>query len=118
MKALDIAVLKFHDFSATGADEMIVVALVRNIVVLRLSPEVPGLRKACFTKEVQCAVNGRQPQMGIFPGQLVVHRLSRDMFLFQKCVEDQFTLASKFQLVLPKMLLEDSHFFGMFRHCE
>lgn len=114
MKALDIAVFEFNNFPTTGADEMIVVALVRNIVVLRLSPEVPGLREACFTKEVERAINGRQSQMGIFPRQLVVQLLSRDMFLFQKCVKDQFTLASKLQLVLSQMLLEDFHFFGMF----
>ncbi len=118
MKALDIAVFEFDDFPTPGADEMIVVALMRNIVVLRLSPEVPGLGETCFTKEVECAVNGCQPQMGILPRQLVVHLFSRDMFLFQKCVEDQFALASKLQLVLSKMLLENFHFFGMFRHGE
>jgi len=79
---------------------------------------VPGLGETCFTKEIECAVNGCQPEVRIFPCQLVVHLLSRDMFLFQKCVEDQFSLASKLQLMLSEMLFEDSHFFGMFRHCE
>lgn len=116
LKTLDIAVLEFHDFPATGADEMIVMALVRHIVILCLGSEMAGLGEACLAEEVQCAVNSRQPQMGIFPRQLVVHFLSRDVFLFQECVEDQFTLAGKFQLVFSKMLLEDSHFFDVFGH--
>ena len=92
------------------------VALVRHIVVLCLGPEMPGLGETRFTKKVQGAVNGRQSQMGIFQRQLVVHLLSRDVFLFQEGIEDQFTLASKFQLVFSEVFLEDSHFFDMFGH--
>lgn len=46
----------------------------------------------------------------------MVHLLSRDVFLFQEGIEDQFTLASKFQLVFSEVFLEDSHFFDMFGH--
>ena len=116
LKPLDIAVFEFHDFPASGADEMIVVALVRHIVVLRLGAKVSGLGEPRFAKEVQRAVNSRQSQMRIFAGQLVVHLLSRDVFLFQEGIEDQFTLASKFQLVFSEVFLEDSHFFNMFGH--
>ena len=116
LKALDIAVFEFHDFPATGANEVIVMALVRHIVVLRLGAKVSGLGKTGFAKEVQRAINSCEPQMGIFPSQLVIHLLSRDVLLFQECVEDQFTLASEFQLVLPEMILKNSHFFDMFGH--
>lgn len=116
LKTFDIAVLEFHDFPTTCADEMIVVALVGHIVVLRLGPEMPGLCETCFTKEVQRAINGRQSQVGILPCQLMVHLFGGDVFLFQECVKDQFALAGKFQLMFPKMLLEDSHFFDVFGH--
>lgn len=59
LKPLDIAVFKFHDFPAPGADKVIVVALMRHIVVLRLSSKMPGLGEPRFAKQVQGAVNGR-----------------------------------------------------------
>ena len=116
LKALNVAVLELHDLSATCADEMVVMALMRHIVVLRLSTEVPGLGETRFAEEIQRAVNGRQSQVRILAGELVVHLFSRDVFLFQKGIEDQFTLPCKFELMLPKMFLQDSHFFGVFRH--
>lgn len=88
LKAFDVAVFEFNDFPTPGADEMIVVPLVRHIIVLRLSSEVSGLSETCLTKEVERAVNGCQAEVGVFPGQLVVQLFRRDMFLFQKCVED------------------------------
>lgn len=54
--------------------------------------------------------------MRIFTCQLMVHFLSRDVFLFQKGVEDQLTLACKFELVFLKMLFQNFHFLGVFRH--
>ncbi len=92
------------------------VALVRDVVVLRLSAEVAGLSQTGFAEEVQRAVNGCQAQVRILSGQLVVHLFGCNMFLFEKCVEDQLTLAREFQLVLPEMLLQDTHFFDMFGH--
>jgi len=114
LKTLDVAVLELHNLSAAGANEVIVVAFVRDVVVLRLSAEVPGLSQTRFAEEVQRAVNGRQSQVWIFASQLVVHRFSRDVLLLEKCVEDQFTLACELQLVLPEVLLQDPHFLGMF----
>ena len=43
LEALDIAILKLDDFPAISTDKVIVVALVRDIIVLRLRTEVPGL---------------------------------------------------------------------------
>ena len=54
--------------------------------------------------------------MGIFACQLMVHFLSRDVFLLQKCIENQLALARKFELVVLKMLFQNSHFLGMFGH--
>jgi hypothetical protein len=95
-----------------------VVAFVRNVVVLCLSAEVPGLSQPCFAEEVERAVNGRESKVRVFASQLVVHFFSCDVLLLEKCIEDQFTLACEFQLVPPEVLLQDSHFFGMFGHCD
>ncbi len=54
--------------------------------------------------------------MGVLSRQLVVHRFCCDVLLLKKGVEYQFTLAGEFELVLPEMLLQDSHFFGVFGH--
>lgn len=91
-------------------------ALVRDVVVLGLGTEVPGLGQTGLTKKIERTIDSSEPQMRIFTSQLVVHLFSCDVFLLEKGVEDQFPLASELQLVLPEMFLQDSHFFGMFRH--
>lgn len=116
LKTLNIAVLKFHYFPTACANKMIMMALMRHIVVLGLSAEVPGLGQTRVAKEIECAVNGRETQVRIFARQLVVHRFGRDVFLFQKGIEDQFALPRKFELVLPEMFLQNPHFFDMFHH--
>ncbi|CUS38654.1 hypothetical protein COMA2_50201 [Candidatus Nitrospira nitrificans] len=116
LEALNVAVLKLHNLSAAGANEVIVVAFVRDVVVLRLSPEVAGLSQTGFAEEIQRAVDGCQTQVRILAGQLVVHLLGRNMLLLEECVEDQFTLACELQLVLPEVFLQDTHFFDMFGH--
>ena len=116
LKTLNIAVLKFHYFPTACANKMIMMALMRHIVVLGLSTEVPGLGQTRFAEEIERAVNGREAQVRIFARQLMVHRLGCDVFLLQKGIEDQFTLPRKFELVLSKMLLQDPHFFDMFRY--
>lgn len=116
LKTFNVAVFELHDFSTPRANEMVMMALMRHIIVLGLSTEVPGLCQTRFAEEVEGAVNGRESQVRIFARQLMVHRFSRDVFLLQKGIEDQFTLPRKFELVLPKVLLQDPHFLGMFRH--
>ncbi len=116
LKTLNVAIRELHYFPTTCANEMVMMALMRHIVVLGLSPEVPGLSQTRFAEEIERAVNSRKTQVRIFARQLVVHRFSRDVLLLQKGIEDQFTLPRKFELVFPKMLLQDSHFFGMLRH--
>ena len=50
LKALDIAVFKFHDLAAACADEMIMMTLMGHVVVLGLRPKVPRLSQPCFAK--------------------------------------------------------------------
>lgn len=116
LKTLNVAVLELHYCPTACANEMVMMALMRHIVVLGLSAKVPGLGQTRFAEEIERAVNSRETQMRIFTGQLVVHFFSRDVFLLQKGIEDQFTLPRKFELVLSKMIFQDPHFFGMFRH--
>ena len=116
LKAFDIAVFKLHDLATACANEMVVMALMGHVVILGLCPKVPGLSQPCFAEQVEGPIDGCEPKMGVFTCQLMVHFLSRDVFLFQKGVEDQLTLARKFELVFLKMLFQNSHFLGMFGH--
>lgn len=116
LKALNVAVFELHDLPTARANKVIMMALMRHIVILGLRTEVPGLGQTRVAEEIERAVNGREAQVRIFARQLVVHRFSRDMFLLQKGIEDQFTLSRKFELMLSKMLFQDPHFFDMFRH--
>ena len=116
LKSFDIAVFKFHDLATACADEVVVMALMGHVVILSLCSKVPSLSQPCFAEQVEGPVDGCEPKMRIFTCQLMVHFLSRDVFLFQKSVEDQLTLACKFELVLLEMLFQNFHFLGMFGH--
>jgi hypothetical protein len=100
LKLFNFAVFKLDDLAATGANEVIVVALMRDVIVLGLRPEVPGLGDSRIAKQVQCPVNGGQSEMWISFSQLVIHSFGRDMFLPEKRREDEFALAGELQLVL------------------
>jgi hypothetical protein len=116
LKAFDVAVFELHNFSAVGADEVIVVAFMGDVVVLGLCAEVPGLCQAGFAKEIKRAVDRRQPQMRIFFRQLVIHLLRGDVLLLEKGIKNQLALAGAFQLMFPKMLFQSRNFFLMLRH--
>ena len=59
LETLDLLILKFHDLLAAGADEVVVVALVRDIVILRLRAEVSGLSEAGITEQIECPIDCR-----------------------------------------------------------
>lgn len=111
LQFFDFAVFKLDDLATTSANEMIVVALVRDVVVLGLRTEVPGLGESRVAKKVQRPINGGQSQVGVGPGELVVHGFGGNMFLSEECREDEFALTGELQLVLSQMLLERFHFF-------
>jgi hypothetical protein len=116
LQTLDLAVFELHDLSAVGANEVVVVAFVGDVVVLRLSAEVSRLRQAGFAKEIECPVDRRQPQVRILFRQLVIHRFRGDMFLFEKGIKNQLPLPGVFQLMFPEMLFQNRDFFLMLRH--
>ena len=116
LEFFDLAVFKFHDLAAVGANQVVVMALVGSIVILRLRAEMPGLRQTGFAKEVERAVDGCEPQMRVFFRQLVVHRFGSDVFLLEESVEDELTLARVLQLVFAEVRFQRFHLFHMFRH--
>ena len=113
LEPLDFFVFEFHDLLAAGADEVIMVALVRDVVVFRLRAEVPGLCEAYIAEQIECPVDGREPQMRIGLRQLVIHGLSGNVFLPEEGVQNQFTLASELELMLAQMFLQGLHFLHM-----
>lgn len=116
LQPFNVAVFEFHDLPAFCADQMIVVAFVRDVVVLGLRPEVSSLRQAGLTEEIERPVNGRQAQVRIFPRELVVQFFRCDVFLFQKRFQDQFPLAGVLQLVFPQVFFQQRCFSLMFGH--
>jgi hypothetical protein len=116
LQLFDFAIFELHDSSAVGANEVVVVALVGDVVVLSLGTEVAGLGQAGFAKEIEGAVDRREPEMRVFSRKLMIHLFRRDVFLLEERVENQFTLAGEFQLMLSEMLLEHLHLFRVLWH--
>ena len=113
LKPLNFLIFKFHDLFAAGADEVIVVAFVRDVVVLRLRAEVPSLCEAGVAEQIEGPVDGREPKMRIRLRQLVIHRLRGNVFLPEEGIQNQFTLARELELVFAQVLLQGLHFLYM-----
>ena len=113
LEPLDFFVFEFHDLLAAGADEVIVVALVCHVVILRLRAEMPGLCKACVAEQIERPVDSRKPKMRVGFRQLVIHGLSGNVFLPEEGVQNQLTLASELELMLAQMFLQGLHFLHM-----
>ena len=113
LEPLNFFVFKFHDLLAAGADEVIVMALVRHVVVLRLRAEMPSLCEAGIAEQIECSVDGREPQMRIGFRQLVIHGLRGNVLLPEERVQNQFTLACELELMLAQVLLQGPHFLHM-----
>lgn len=103
LELFDLAVFKLHDLAAVGANQMVVMTLVGNVVILRLRAEMPGLRQPGFAKQVEGTVDGGEPQMRIFLRQLVVHRFGGDVLLLEEGVKNEFALARVLQLVFAEV---------------
>ncbi len=116
LKLFDIAVFKFHDLAAVGADQMVVVAFVGDVVVLRLRAEMSGLRQTCFAKQVERTVDGGQPQVRVFLRQLVIHLFGGNVFLLEECVKNELALARALQLVFAEMRFQRFFLFRVFGH--
>jgi hypothetical protein len=110
LESLNFLVLKFHDLFAAGADEMIVVTFVRDIVVLRLRTEVPGLCEAGIAEQIERSVDRRESEMRIGLCQLVIHGFRGNVFLPEEGVQNQLTLTGKLELMLAQVFDQGLHF--------
>jgi len=113
LETLNFFVFKFHDLFAAGADVVIVVAFVRHIVVFRLRAEVPGLGETGVAEQIERPIDGREPEMRVGFGQLVIHRLRGNVLLPEERVQNQFTLSGELELMLTQVFLQGLHFFHM-----
>ncbi len=116
LQAFDFAVLELDNGAATRADQMVMVAFVGNVIVLRLGTEVSSLGNSRLAKQVQRAIDGGESKMGIFLRELMVHGFSRHVFLSQERRQDQFALARQLQLMLGQMLAKHIHLFKSLAH--
>ncbi len=113
LEPLNFLVFKFHDFLAAGADEVIVVALVRDVVVLRLRAEMPGLCEAGIAEQIERPVDCRESKMRIGLSQLVIHGFRGNVLLPEEGAQNQFTLAGELKLMLAQVVLQSRHFLYM-----
>lgn len=116
LEFFDLAVFKLYDFPTVSTNQVVVMAFVGNVVVLRLGAEMPGLCQTGFAEEVEGAVDRREPQVRVFLCQLVVHLFCGDVLLLEKGFEDQLPLARILQLMLAEVRFQRLHRFHMFRH--
>ena len=113
LESFNFFVFKLHDLLTAGADEVIVMALVRHVVVFRLRAEVPGLCEACIAEQIECPVDGREPQMRVGLRQLVIHGFRGNMLLPEESAQNQFTLAGELELMFAQVFLQGLHFLHM-----
>lgn len=113
LEPLNFLVLKFHDLLAAGADEVIVVAFVRDVVVLRLRAEVPGLCEAGIAEQIERSIDCRESKVRIGLSQLVIHGLRGDVLLPEERAQNHFTLTGELELMLAQVLLQGPHFLHM-----
>lgn len=116
LELFDLAVFKLHDLAAVGANQMVVMTLVGNVVILRLRTEMPGLRQSGFAKQVERTVDGGEPQVRVFLRQLVIHLFGGDVLLLEEGVKNEFALARILQLVFAEVRFQRFHLFRMFGH--
>lgn len=114
LQALNLAIFELDDLAAAGANQVIVVPLMRDVVVLGLGTEMAGLGQAGIAKQIERAVDRGQAEMGVALRQLVVHGFRRNMLLTKKDVEDQFALTGELQLMFGQVVLQGLHLFCMF----
>jgi hypothetical protein len=101
LQPLNGGVLKFDDLSALGANQMIVVLLVGNIIIQgpRIS-EMPLLGQATAAEQIQGSVNRRQPYPNIPLADLSVKILRRDMIFAKKRFQNNLPLMGQFESML------------------
>ena len=117
LQAFNFAVFELHNLATSGANQVVVVPLVRDVVILGLGPEVAGLGQARIAKQIEGTVDRGETQMGIAFRQLMVHGFRGDMFLAKKGTQNQLPLARELQLMFGQMVFQGLHLFRIFARC-
>jgi hypothetical protein len=116
LQALDVAVFKLDDLTATGTDQVIMMSFVCDVVVLSLRPKMSGLGEPGLAEEVQGTVDGGKTDMRILLCQQTVHLFRGHVLHFQKRAEDLLPLARQLQLMFGQMDLEGIDLFDGLIH--
>ena len=93
LQSFNLAILELHNGATAGTDEVVVMAFMGDVIVLRLGAEVTSLSNSGVTEQIQRPVNSSQAQVRVLFCKLVVHGFRRDVFLAKKGRQDQLALA-------------------------
>ena len=107
---LDIQVLELDDLSAFRADQVIVVfGVIGKLIACLPVSEISRLRQAALAEEIQGAVHGRQPDIGLLPAHPLKEILRRDVPVhLQEGLQDLGALLRKLHVVPPDVLSQNS----------
>ena len=114
LQFFNVAVLKFHNEAALRADHMIVMAFVDDVVVVCLSAEVPLLRNAGITEQVERPVKGGQSDVRFVAAQCAIQLFRRHVLFFKKRIQDDLALFCHLEAMLGQVVPQTRPFLRMF----
>src|SRR5262245_29533310 len=114
----DLFAVELYQPAAFGADQMVVVLVVVEMFVTRVSVAQTLLaRQPAFGQEFERSVNGREAYGRVFDFDDIVEVFGAEMtFGFEKDFEYQLALCRLFESGAPEMFKEDLFFLGEFGH--
>ena len=114
LQFFDVAVLKFDNEPALRADHMIMMAFVDDVVVVRLRAEVPLLRNAGITEQVERPVKGGQADVRFVAAQGAVQFFRRHVLFLKKRIQDDLALFCHLEAMLGQVIPQARPFLRMF----
>jgi hypothetical protein len=109
LQHLDVLVFEFDDFSAAGADQMIVVVhVIDEFIAGVAAAKLMLLREAALAEEVECSIDGGKADGPVDLLDLLVEFLGGDVPLgLQKHLEDHISLLGNLEVVLGDVFLKN-----------
>jgi len=114
LQFFNVAVLKFHNEPALRADHMIMMAFVDDVVVVRLSAEMPLLSNAGITEQVERPVKGGQSDVRFVAAQCAVQLFRRHVLFLKKRIQNDLALFCHLEAMLGQVVPEARPFLRMF----
>jgi hypothetical protein len=93
----DSRIFKLHDVPTPGADQMIVIAFRKHIIVLRFFPEPPCLRKALFAQDPHRSIDRVQGRTMAAAIEHAIQLSDCHVLPLQKRLDDSFPLETPIQ---------------------